>query len=340
MSCSAFDDMEHMKNTTNGMASTTDKMASTTDKMASTTDQLNEKTGSVLDATLNMYIDMRQGNSWMIRDQAWHNLLAFKEIPAKLAEAGAFFQAMEAQLWKNEFFDDIENLEVLHVAAIDQFFRKAQDLIIQIHKEPFAKKFSTNPFSQDNRMKSLYALAATSHMVNPNEEAILKQRGIEKHSMLKLIQDSLEVRDEFNELGKDAFPPHVAEVLLFEDAAVYMLRLRSNFLAAMAFGKISGLDDENNIVRSMDAFGKMLFGWTADMKKHNLAEVLTYTRWIDEATRACDWVREFYESCKLNDDLYKLLKKMSVKVPEDSSDLFKAAVDALQISVSHYLQRR
>jgi len=359
--CGALDTMDDMKSTTAHMDKTTDDMSKNTQDLNKKTDELDKKTGEVdenvkhtsnttddlkqisqnmFDDFLNVHIQGRKGNSWTIRADAWRYMNAEPQVVGKISWAAGFFEAMENQLWIDHFFDDKQRLEKLNKDAVDQFLRLSFAEIDKLHSRWFHDRFETNPFDHDNQAKNLFAAAVTMHLINPDEERLYAEHKLQKISMMDLLKTALASEKEYNQKGPAAFPEYVKEVLQLKPAAIYLLRLRANFLAGMAFGKMAKLDDRNNIVQDVNGLKDMLLGWTATLSHRNLAEIGMYLDWMKEANKTCSWIHQHLGSCDIDAKLQTLYRKMWIRSGKNGGEwtpLMEKAVADLKTEMKTFL---
>ncbi|MCC7442378.1 MAG: hypothetical protein IT285_12145 [Bdellovibrionales bacterium] len=304
--CGMIKNLEEMHDATVSMSGTTTGMAETTDHMADTTDNLNATAGST-------YADLRQGNSLTIRTERLRAMEHAQAMAAKISEAAKFEMAFEFQLWKAFDADTEAKRQMLYEDAIPEFFRSIADYVP--HNRP------TDPTSNDDDMKNLYALAVTMHRVNPNQIAMAAEQGIDEVCILGLVKDGLRAKAaiESGEVGEEELPAYQVEVLKEEQNAVYMLKLRHQFLAAMAMSKVSDTESRGNISAFFRKLRILLFKWDADFSGLNEVQIREYAKWLRESDDTRDFLAEIGVESKLNKKLRKILGKMRIRLSEDAS---------------------
>ena len=269
------DSTQHMDATTTGMAKDTSDLHTLTAGMATTTSGLSDKTDRLETLTNNVeniagstYEDMRQGNSLETRTNRLKRMEDSVSIDAKISEAAKFVMAMEFQLWKKSVDSPAER-ELLYVDAMQELFRSSKNYM--------TGTTDVSPASNNARMQNLYALSAALHRINPNQQAQADALGFTAVSMYDLITEALTLGFQIKSgsLAYTAVPAWVTEVLRSEDTAIYLLRVRYNFLGAMPLADISKIKAEgwfglNAFIHEADMF---LLSWTPDFSNLNQSQV-------------------------------------------------------------------
>ncbi len=222
------DDTHKMSGTTEGMAKTTEELKKLTEDMAKTTEALKKLTESVSKTTCIMYRSLRQGNAKASRDQDLQDIANAKDVAARLADAAAYMQGYEYQVWSPTCID-----EASRDIAIEQSAREMLAKIqgfIKDRSEVGATKTSDNA-------EVLYALAATLHYVNPLQAQFLKGSTYEVMRPFDMLVKGIELDQARNrgEVTTTDFPPYAEIVGKYEKDAEFILRVRANFLMAYAF---------------------------------------------------------------------------------------------------------
>jgi hypothetical protein len=251
------------------MHDATQEMSTTTKKVASTSENLEELTEE-------LYTDLRQGNAVTIRSERQKAMESTTSIESKVSEAGKYYMAFEFQLWKNFGPDSEEKLNFLLKCGFMEFFR-------DIARYMPADRAVTG-LAQTEEMRNLYALAATMHEVNPNQEIQAKAKGAKTRSVLSLIKEALAIgaKIETGKADPKAQPEWVTEVLAHEQDAVYLLQLRAAFLPAMAFSKLT----------TVPASQALAGAWAGDVSRYNTIQIFTFAGWLKEAMATAAFLKE------------------------------------------------
>jgi len=248
--CSMEKKLGDMQGSIDEMKQNTDEMKNDTAKMNRQLEQLQNETRSLggisrsLDKqTAEMYDSLRQGDSLSARRASLQALLEAEQFPRKLSEAGKYLMSFEYQLWWRDGLDDDSKREEL--AAIGM-----RELFYDVHQFVDVNDHTPQPFSgglfgfgeAGNRLRAFNALAASLHLMNPKQEALLKKYpGVRPHSALSMIQEALLARD-VNGRQIKRLPKYVREILVFEGTATLLLEARYNFLGLLTLARL--MDEE------------------------------------------------------------------------------------------------
>jgi len=126
-------------------------------------------------------------------------------------------------------------------------------------------------------------------------------------SMMSIIEDTLK-RKPAIEAGSPA-KEFEREILTNEEAAVYMLRLRSNFLGAMALEKLAHVS-EMGIRAKLRA--RYFSGATVDLGDLNISMMETYKKWLNEAVRVRTFLKSLGYSMPLDNNLVGIFNRMDI----------------------------
>jgi hypothetical protein len=300
---------DHMASTTDGMAQTTDKMsqitgqmATTTDGMAQTTDGMAVTTNDVLSQTTDMYQDLRQANSLTIRNQTLDAMVAATSMQKKISEAGAYFMAFEFQLWKGDGRDTSDKMDSLYYCAMEEFTR----ILREYMPTDFSKVDAT---SQNSRMMDLYALAVSFHQVNPNAQPGAL-------GMMDLVKQVLQLNQPVNsgKIAESSLKDWQREGLANYQELVYLMQIRSNFLAVMTLAQVSKIADSGflGITGLARKLSMVETKWSSDFSKLNLEEIVTYTTWMNEADTDSVFLKSIGEPAAIDSRLKKIFMNMTI----------------------------
>jgi hypothetical protein len=322
------DTTSKMSNTTDGMAATTKEMAGTTDGMATTTNGMAKTTNRVADIAGNTYADLRIGNSRDGRQNAMAAMIATDDQAAKLGYSSEYFAGMEYQFWKPGQEDAAGRLDLQNVAVME-FFRKIKQFINS--RENF------DPTVNDGTSKSLFAMAATLHYVNLAQTNALKNApaGTKVVTMLSMIEDGLKAKADVNAGRKteEDLPQYQAEVLRNEQDAIYILRIRQNFLKAMTFDLAAGTEmgDDPTHNRAMgDYFRDMLhLTWKPDFDSRNALQINFMAGALQFAAESAAFLKSIGEDPETNGKVIVLLRGLNITNLTDVSRTEPAKAKAI-----------
>lgn len=329
------DRMADMNNTTADMNNTTAEMNQRMTDMNNTTANMNQRMGemndhigemkdqtkNLSDEMTHLGADARQSIALMARLSAKDAMDKATSIEGKFAHCGAYFMAFEFQVWKGTGIDTEERRDELLNSAVAEFFRTFADSVL-------SHNFELSPLKEDNEMMNLYTVAALLHYVNPNQELFLKNKGLTAMTFEDVLKDIVITHERVNnsDIDMDTLKPWEKEGLKWYDHAVYFLRLRHNFLAAMAVHKLAGFDDlrSESKVSGLLAKGRvMLFPWTAkiDRFQDNPVALDEVRRYIEGSNKARSFL-EIHKIQPLTDKtLAKVIRNMQVPstLPESTN---------------------
>lgn len=221
--CSALQNMEDMKKTTENMAKTTEGMAGQIDL-------------SVYLQTM-IYQQGRQGGGAQARNQAYEHLVNSPDIFTKLDKANEYMVAFDYQLWA-DFGKDTR-------ALLDNYRQSAVREFLTLVKRFIPADRIPDPTSSDNDMLTLYALVANLHKINPIRDNLNKTRGLPVESMMTLLRNGLAAgREEAYVKGEKPIEPYMTEVLREQENVVFLLKMRANFLPAIVLGRCTELSSK------------------------------------------------------------------------------------------------
>lgn len=303
-----------MRASTAEVAKVTAEMAATTANMAATTEELKKTSNDLHAATINLYDDNRQGAALALRNSAREHMRVTNEQLALIGHAAHYFMAFEFQLWKNVGSDDNNKLLLMQRDAVEEFIRTVTEFV--------PSDRSISPLQTAQSRRSLYAFCAALHIVNSNgilrfaETSDASGREMEAQprakvgSMLGLLQDGLaaRVQVESGELHPEDLKPHQRAVLEHEGLVVYLLQVRSNFMAAMIAQKLATRDGES--LSSLSRMRDLLFPWTAKTLERNVVELGKFLDILEGAQSTREFLVRHGKSAPLDAKLHRFLRKM------------------------------
>ena len=275
-----------MAKTTTGMAKTTDKMATTTEGMATTTDHMATTTDGMADVTGHMYLEGRQAGTVGARKDALEAMKKSVSLKGKAANATVYFESFEYELWKPEL-ETAADLENMKAEATKQFMASVQDYVGNM------KAFALTSTHNDKQM-NLYALAATLHYYN-REEYIAP--GKKPTTMLSMIEDALNADADLKagRITQENIPTYQQMILREKDTAVYLLRIRQNFLSALPLSLLDDTDHKNIFQNMLQIGWIALFHWDSKIPSMDITQIKFLTEVLSYARES----REFLQSLHL-----------------------------------------
>jgi hypothetical protein len=236
--CGVTKNMDDLSSSTNKMSATTDKMATSTDQMAGTTKSLSKTTDAMAATTEKMsdemaftYSDMRTSNTRQARQDALGGMEKSTDSGTKMGYASEYFASMDYQFWKPEV-ENAPDRESLKTLAVSDFFVKVRNYISdRTIVSPL------DPNLKDPNFSNLDALAGSLQYINLAQLSALKDAPAAKPvSMLSMIEDGLKMKSdlESGKVSERTVPASLLEVIRNEQDAEYLLKVRQNYLKAMA----------------------------------------------------------------------------------------------------------
>ena len=306
-----------MAMTTSAMREDMRSMNRATDTLASLSSELDLQTN-------HLYHDNRQGQSLELRLRTLEAMKKARKQFAKIKYANFYFKAFEFQLWKNSGADDDSQLDYLR-------FQAAQEIIQTIDELVPEGKRSLSPLSEKSYMQDLYALSAALHVVNggkilaeladidedDQEEGDIVM-GREDHAptgMLSLIYDALSAKrplERGSSHGSDLRPYHSA-ILKFEEIALYILKVRVNFLSAIVIKQLSAADGEHlSWLQRMRMFASP---WSAKTPSRNIVQLRYYGWILGEALATRSFLESLGVDCPMDATLKRVVRNMRLSEP-------------------------
>jgi hypothetical protein len=337
------DDVSETKDNTSLMNLTTSDLRDTTRHMDETTTRLNRRTDELYDTTDHMYTDLRQGNSLQIRMDALERMEKAEKLMPKIAEAGDYVMAFEFQLWKDTGSDtDARRLGLYKDAMLEllKHFKRytAGD---QDKRDP-------SPLSRSEDKENIYALVSVLHRVNPNAEALNRERGQATVSVLDVLMSGLAAKKqvESGAIPSSDIPAYVSEILREEADVVYALQLRANFLPVVMLARMSKLDDTgaSGLVAKVKAF---VAKWDTQIPELNVEQIRYLALIMQHANRTADFLHSIGQSARLDAKVRKILANAKIQeqaitaVMTDEevavAGTHNEAIRALQAEVTRFL---
>jgi hypothetical protein len=242
------------------------------DEVHDKTLEVAKTTGEVKHVTCTTYRSLRQGAPKESRDQDLQDIRNAKTIAGKLAEAAEYMQGFEYQVWSPECEGDLSRDEILEM-SVRELLAKMQGYVDD------RSDVSASKIAPSNEMDTLYALAGTLHYVNPLQKNLLRGTSYEVLRPFDIIVRGLEL-DQRKNRGEAAgeYPIWAETVGKYQKDAIYLLRLRQNFMMAYAYA-LADSDEYGNKPGKYEE-GKRLVGtgwlnkvWTPNLKSRTPTEI-------------------------------------------------------------------
>jgi hypothetical protein len=198
------------------------------DEMHDATVAVPKKLEKMEQITCVTYRSLRQGDAKASRDRDFADMKNAETIGGKLAEAAQYLQGFEFQIWS-----PVCQPELKHDILLEQF---AREFLAQTRG--IATDLSAvSATKQSADMQLLYAFAATLHYENELQKALLSGTEYPVLRPFDILVKGLEIDQKKNQglLEESEIPPFAAAVGKYPDEAIYLLRLRQNFLMAYAY---------------------------------------------------------------------------------------------------------
>jgi hypothetical protein len=244
--CGPLDDMKDMKNQTKELGDISKAMSQSTKRIE--------------DYSSSTYRDMRLDTSVSNGFKALREMENANSLEQKAIAAAYYMASFEFQLWKNKDLDNDELREHMAALSVKRLFADIKEYNPRLDDSKKLPPETKDVTPDDDNLKNLYALAATLHEINPNQEAMAKVNKIQLISMLDLITDGL-VATASGKLENAL--PHQKIVAQNVEYAVLLLQLRFNVMAGKSLTAIA--DTESEV-----ALGKMAIGhWQPDLSRLN-----------------------------------------------------------------------
>ena len=329
-----------MSMTTSAMREDMRSMNRATDHLAALSTELDLQTN-------HLYHDNRQGQSLELRLRTLDDMKKARKQFAKIKYANFYYKAFEFQLWKNSGGDDDSQLDYLR-------FQAAQEIIQTIDELAPEGKRSLSPLSEKSHMQDLYALSAGLHVVNNGEvlaeladidedeqqsgDIVMEREDHAPTGMLALIYDSLNAKRSLelgSTHGSDLRPYHSA-ILKFEEIALYILKVRVNFLTAIVIKQLSAADGEHlSWLQRMRMFARP---WSAKTPTRNIVQLRYYGWVLGEALATRTFLESLGVDCPIDATLKRVVRNMRQSEPIGIMPARDAAIRVIEQRFSQLQQ--
>ena len=315
------DNTTDMKTGMNAMGSDMKTLAREIEDMQKTIDSLQRQVDELGN-------DARQAVGAGLRDTAWDSLNQAPYIEKKLALAAVYYASFEFQTWKGIGLDSESRRDSLEFDGVSEFFRTVAGLAQK-------KNYSLSVVSKDNDMNTLYALASIMHFINPNQDLFAQKNDFTTRSMLNILEDGIKKQTHLKQsTTNDGTPSNIEfsqktqEVQVWWDTAIYMLRLRGNFLSAIVLNKLAKIDFATNLLdERMKQLRLGLGKWQPNLEYYSSlpGAVIELTTYLKESNRS----RNFLIEQGIDPKIDPLLKRavLNISINETAAKRFSKSLD-------------
>lgn len=253
------------------------KMTKKLNQMQDAANDAGKNTDTLKKLTCTMYTSMRQDSAMKARAAQFEALKTDDNIEARLSDAAIYMQGFEYQVWTPDCVE-------VNVSRDGAFAQAAQEILTKM--QAFVKdRGNASPTKSDDAHEILYSLAATLHRVNENQENLLGASGYSVIRPVDILYSGLDLDNKKNrgELVRADMPEYATVVGKYQKDALYLLRLRHNFLLAYAYA-VSDADNDGDAPKFMKKIRRVLgsttilgrlFGskWKPNLKSRTTTEI-------------------------------------------------------------------
>lgn len=307
-----------LNRTTADMSSTTRAMRDDIRDMNRATETLTHLSSALDRQTNHLYHDNRQGQSLELRLKTLVEMKNTKKQFGKIKYANFYYKSFEFQLWKNVGTDDDTQLDYMRFQAAQEMIQTIDELVPEGQR-------TLSPLSEKSSMQDLYALAAALHVINngdtPAELAESAEEGLssdllpetedhEPQGMLALIYGALRQKKmvENGSIDPSELKPYESAILKFEEVAVFILRVRVQFLTAIVVKQLSTPDGEH--LGMFRRLGMILTHWKPKTDSRNVVQLRYYGWILGEAMATRDFLRRQGLDSPLDSKLKRVVHQM------------------------------
>ena len=302
--------MKDLRGDIGGMAK---QMSSVNDNIVVMASQMSGLSGDIkkMGATLDLtHSDLRLIFTGQHRIETLKAMEASTDQSSKMGYAAEYMISQTYQAWNAKVDSPQTRLDLMGMATPDFFFKISN----YIHDRD-----NTDPTKQDPQSQNLYAIAAALDYVNIIEMEGLKGSDLAPVSMLSMIEDGLRMKAEVNarKVRMTDLPLYQREVLNHEQDAIYLLRVRQNFLKGVAFTLASLHENGDTQAKStsvMDVTKARVLkkSWDAKLDTKSVSQLELIATTLDAAAETERFLSGLAISPMNNKNISALLKKMDV----------------------------
>ena len=278
------------------------------------------------------------------RDKLLERIDAEHDIGGKLALAVKYHYAWEFQGMSVECRRNPTYLAEVYDESIREFLERMHHFMTD--------RSDTSAISQNNKMNSLYALAATMHYVNSLQTEDSMDNHFNPVSMLDLFNDVVNATAQINagKLSSVNLPAYIDHGRVLLEDMTYLLRLRYNFLTAFSYGlaTTNAAGDEATLFQNAGYILESIIKrpWRPEFEIKNTSQIVYYGTILNRALIARTMLETLGVPLMTDKVIYKIYKDIDFSKSEDltigSGDPLnvvekKQAILSLQVLVNDYL---
>ncbi len=240
-SCNMQKQLSDMHDKTDDLDAQTHELNDETKAVGATSKDIDNKTdvliktgGDISARTTTLLDDSKHGSTLDLRTKLWPEIQEKQEVAPRLTTAAKYMMSQEYQLWSDEGMDTLASRDILGGNAVQEFLGDTQKLFK-------STKILISPLSEDGKEAALNALTATMDQIDRIQKAMLTAHpDIKPMTLLTLIEDSLADEKAIDSGAKSLkdFPEYVNYVLQDKDVAIYLLKVRYNYLMFVGIGSL------------------------------------------------------------------------------------------------------
>lgn len=284
-SCSAVQDMQSVKTSSQSLSKTTDSL----DKSAQ----------DMRDTFFNTTWDLRQNEAMARRRELIQSMEQEKNLEGKLEWAVKYLMAFDFQFWKNQLSDTTQRRDELAADAVKELTIRIQSYI--------SDERSISMDTSDPKQLNLIAIAAGLAEINPNQKHTARERNFEAISVLDILKSALSQKNAA-EKNPNAAPEFVHNTLKFEADIIYLAQLHENFVYAYVLDQLSNISKAGLLTKA-----KMYFSdWEMDLNILNTIQLQDVNLWLDQGEKDREFLRSIGASDEIDSNVKKLLGNMQI----------------------------
>ena len=245
-----------------------------------------------------------------------------KNMGPKLVAASSYMQAFEFQSYDPRFHSE---------SFREKMFAEALEELAQTVKGFIKDRSNVSPTSTKSNMMTMYALAARLTAVSKIQEENGARFYFKPITMYDLISDVIHADYEIrmNNMTSYGLRKYIESGRLYIDELIYLVRLRHNFLPALAFG-MAGADQYGNPAGLFKKLGVIIKSirkkdTTPNLLLRNTSELRKYNDMLANAIMAKDLLKLTEDGPILNKTIKKILENIRFETInltiEDSDEL-------------------
>ncbi len=276
-----------------------------------------------MNATLDLtYADLRLIFTTQHQIDALKAMEASNDQSAKFGYAAEYMVSQTYQGWNANAESEEVRMNLMGI-AVPSFFFKVTNYI--------ANRNSFNPSGKSGQEMDLYAICATLDYINTVEIEKIKNSNYKPVTMLSMIEDALRLKQAVNKgiLKITDLPTYQQEILNHEQDAIYLLRVRQNFLK----GVVIAISKQHENGNPKTKVGLMINGFTSlftgsvghNLDAQNISEIETLAIGLDKAAETEQFLVDIGVDPKNDSEVSYFLRKLDPAQIDDKAS--KAEVE-------------